>query len=262
MRSTRELYGVFSRNLRILASAHGSVAELCRALGVNRTQFNRYLSGQASPRPEVLLRICTYFETDARILLQPIEDLHPVQPPADRSEPFHAIFDYLYRGRELLELRSPPPMGIHRYWQRSSIDNNWVNSYTVRLFRRTGATLFRAIEDRGRDGTRDRPTQARRDVRGWMMDQDDGIIMQAFQPQGKRLSFGFLTYPPTTDKVIYPGLVMLSRPSTRQVSRLEHCALEILPQGEALFPVLRERGGRPLGDLPASLAKVLSGTIN
>lgn len=36
-------------NLRVLYSYHSSIAEVCRRLGVNRSQFNRYLSGQTQP---------------------------------------------------------------------------------------------------------------------------------------------------------------------------------------------------------------------
>ena len=109
MSSTRELYGIFADNLRLLTQGQRSVSELCRELGVNRTQFNRYLSGQASPRPEVLQRICSHFGVDGRILLEPLHSLHDTR--AEQLQPFNAIFDYLYRGRELLALRSPPPEG-------------------------------------------------------------------------------------------------------------------------------------------------------
>ncbi|SMX42360.1 helix-turn-helix domain-containing protein [Actibacterium lipolyticum] len=69
------LRGVFGHNLRKLTSEHKSVAQLTRELGINRTQFNRYLSGEAFPRPDILHKICAYFERDARILLEPIEKL-------------------------------------------------------------------------------------------------------------------------------------------------------------------------------------------
>ena len=74
--SPREIYGVFSVNLQELISRKSvSVSQACRDLGINRTQFNRYLSGQASPRPDVLHKICAYFQTDARILLTPLAQI-------------------------------------------------------------------------------------------------------------------------------------------------------------------------------------------
>ncbi len=59
----------FGKNLRILISREPSVSQVCRNIGVNRTQFLRYLSGEAHPRPDVLQRICKHFGVDARILL-------------------------------------------------------------------------------------------------------------------------------------------------------------------------------------------------
>lgn len=36
-------------NLKALCSYHKSIAEVCRQLGMNRSQFNRYLSGETFP---------------------------------------------------------------------------------------------------------------------------------------------------------------------------------------------------------------------
>lgn len=66
---------VFGKNLRELSGQAQSVAQLCRDLQINRTQFNRYLSGEAFPRPDVLSIICEFFDVDARILLEPLSDL-------------------------------------------------------------------------------------------------------------------------------------------------------------------------------------------
>jgi len=74
--SPAELRAMFGRNLRLLCQPYASVSALCRELGINRTQFNRYLSGESFPRPDILQRICAYFKVYARILLLP---LHEVQ---------------------------------------------------------------------------------------------------------------------------------------------------------------------------------------
>jgi transcriptional regulator with XRE-family HTH domain len=71
----------FGKNLRILVSGEPSVSQVCRDIGVNRTQFLRYLSGEAHPRPDVLHRICKHFGVDARILLEPIETLREEDDP-------------------------------------------------------------------------------------------------------------------------------------------------------------------------------------
>ena len=52
-----EVRGIFGANLRHLSGRYPSIAGLCRELGINRTQYNRYLSGESFPRPDVLQRI-------------------------------------------------------------------------------------------------------------------------------------------------------------------------------------------------------------
>ena len=59
--SPTELRAIFGQNLRKLCQAYPSISAVCRALDTNRTQFNKYLSGDSFPRPDVLQKICTYF---------------------------------------------------------------------------------------------------------------------------------------------------------------------------------------------------------
>lgn len=48
-------------NLRRLCAMHGSIAAVCREMGVNRQQFDRYLSMDALPNRATTTRICQYF---------------------------------------------------------------------------------------------------------------------------------------------------------------------------------------------------------
>lgn len=75
IRTSTELRNMLGANLKQLARQYPSVSELCRQLGINRTQFNRYLSGESFPRPDVLDRICRFFNVDARILLKPLDEI-------------------------------------------------------------------------------------------------------------------------------------------------------------------------------------------
>jgi transcriptional regulator with XRE-family HTH domain len=51
----------FAENLRLLCSHYASVAEVCRRIGINRQQFNKYLSGASAPSLHTLRRICDFF---------------------------------------------------------------------------------------------------------------------------------------------------------------------------------------------------------
>ena len=52
----------FSRNLRSLCAETGSFARVCREIGINRQQFNRYINGHGMPSAHNLHRIARYFE--------------------------------------------------------------------------------------------------------------------------------------------------------------------------------------------------------
>jgi transcriptional regulator with XRE-family HTH domain len=54
----------FVENLKFLCAHFSSVAEICRGLGMNRQQFNKYLSGQSEPSLHNLKRITDFFGVD------------------------------------------------------------------------------------------------------------------------------------------------------------------------------------------------------
>ena len=50
-----------AKNLRELCSQQPSVSKICRDIGLNRQQFDRYLKGRAMPSAHNMRRICDYF---------------------------------------------------------------------------------------------------------------------------------------------------------------------------------------------------------
>lgn len=61
----------FSLNLRSLCAERGSIAQVCREIGINRQQFNRYLSGQGLPAAHNMRRIAKYFGLNESDLFKP-----------------------------------------------------------------------------------------------------------------------------------------------------------------------------------------------
>lgn len=52
----------FSANLRSLCAEHGNISQICRDIGVNRQQFNRYLNGASLPSAHNMRRIARHFD--------------------------------------------------------------------------------------------------------------------------------------------------------------------------------------------------------
>lgn len=73
----------FPANLRLLCSERPSISQVCREIGVNRQQFNSYLSGRSRPSNHNLLKICRYFDVSATDLERPAADFaRDREPPA------------------------------------------------------------------------------------------------------------------------------------------------------------------------------------
>lgn len=51
----------FADNLRLLCGYYRSIAEVCRLMSINRSQFNKYLSGSTLPSKFILRTICDFF---------------------------------------------------------------------------------------------------------------------------------------------------------------------------------------------------------
>ena len=61
----------FSKNLRLLSNHYKSVAELCRKLEINRSQFSQYLNDTTYPSRHTLAKICTFFGVEEYEILLP-----------------------------------------------------------------------------------------------------------------------------------------------------------------------------------------------
>ncbi|QGZ28940.1 helix-turn-helix domain-containing protein [Stutzerimonas stutzeri] len=67
------MYDHLGANLKLLCSHYRSIAEVCRKLGINRAQFNKYLNGQSRPTAHNLKRICDFFGVEGYELGLPSE---------------------------------------------------------------------------------------------------------------------------------------------------------------------------------------------
>ncbi len=88
----------FSNNLKLLCSHFGSISDVCRRIGINRTQFNKYLSGQIVPSARNLKRICDFFGVEDHEILGPNEEFRKIiaaSGSVDRAEQRDSFFSKL-----------------------------------------------------------------------------------------------------------------------------------------------------------------------
>lgn len=215
-----ELRAVFGRNLKNLSSSFSSVSALCRSLGINRTQYNRYLTGESFPRPEILYRICAFFDVDARILLSPLDELNRV-PGGVLAHPF--IAEWL--GTQAAQIPEDVfPSGFYRFSRRGFLDDRRFLQGLVLIHRSEDHTFLRGFEPREAMRQQGLPeTPARREFRGVVLRQDEGISILISRWGGKTGSFNFLSPVASYENNYWEGYVTRTvrwQPSGQRMTRM------------------------------------------
>ena len=248
MQSPAQLRAMFGANLRTLSSSYASISDLSRQLGINRTQFNRYLAGESFPRPDVLARICGFFKVDARVLLEPVDQIGSGQDPI--ANPF--LRDYL--GPAARDV--PPeqfPNGFYRFSRRSFVNNEVFVVGLVHIHRDGANTFLRGFEAKAAMRIQHLPTDAAaREFRGIVMRQEDGISIIASRNNAMTSSFNYLTRTASFENNFWIGYVTRTVPDSAGGLRATRLVYEFL--GKKLSPALaaaRKTGFCSETELPA-----------
>ncbi|WP_321185920.1 helix-turn-helix domain-containing protein [Pseudooceanicola sediminis] len=199
-----EIRNIFGANLRQLSARYPSIAGLCRDLGINRTQFNRYLSGESFPRPDVLHRICQFFGTDARILLEPVDSVKPVSRDLLNHPEISS-----FMGQSATNFdESLLPSGFYRFTRQSFIDNTKAILGLVLVYRTDGFAFVRGFEAREAMRQQGLPEDGtNREFRGIFLAQEDGVAALIARRGAVTCSFNFLSKVATFDNNFWEGYV-------------------------------------------------------
>lgn len=101
--------------MALLCSYHFSIAEVCRKLGINRQQFNKYLAGASHPSRRNMRRICDFFGvSESELLMEP--------------QQFENIVSLKRKPMEQEEL-SKPLRHLDRLYQHSQRLDKYVGYY-------------------------------------------------------------------------------------------------------------------------------------
>ena len=251
-----ELRGIFGANLRQLAHRYPSIAGLCRQLGINRTQFNRYLSGESFPRPDVLHRICVFFDVDARILLEPVNRIQPAS-----AELFNhpEIADFLGNGSVNVDAEEFPS-GFYRFSRPSFVDDALFVIGLVYVFRKDGFSFIRGYEPREAMVQQGLTTDASsREFRGILVRQEQGIAALIARHKALTCSFNFLSRVSSYENNFWEGYAtrtVRESHSGRRAARMvyEHIQSNVA----AIFQTARSGGLKRREELHPFHAKLLN----
>lgn len=202
-RSPADLRNMFGANLRQLARQYRSISELSRQLGINRTQFNRYLSGESFPRPDILDRICRFFDVDARILLDPVETLSKAGQVVNGA----FLADFLGHGVQQLT-EEFFPSGFYRFTRRSFINEEKFVIGLVYVFRAGGVTYIKGFEAKEAMLSQGLPASPGvREFRGYISGHEDGVAFVIARRKAMTYSFNYLARVASLQNNFWSGYV-------------------------------------------------------
>ncbi|MDK1387100.1 helix-turn-helix transcriptional regulator [Sinorhizobium sp. 8-89] len=138
-----ELADTFVINLRFACATRRSISQICREIGINRQQFNRYISGEARPSAHNVARIAAFFGLSAQdFSLSPkLFEARMTRPGRDRSE-----------ARLLFEGFPGDISALRRhigYYQTYHISPSWpglVVCSCARIYEDSGSIRVKSIE--------------------------------------------------------------------------------------------------------------------
>lgn len=228
-RSPAELRNMFGANLRRLSKQYPSISELARRLGINRTQFNRYLSGESFPRPDVLERICSFFDVDARILLEPVENL--TNKGQVLSGPELAEF----AGKGVINLPEETfPSGFYRFSRRSFLNADKFIVGLVYVYRSGETAFVKGFEAKEAMRQQGLPTtSSAREFRGYVSRQEDGVAMVISRRNAMTCSFNYLARVASFENNFWVGYASRTVRESVTGTRVTRMVYEYLGQDRA-----------------------------
>lgn len=141
-----------SRNLLYLCAFYPSISEVCRQIGINRQQFNKYTSGAVVPSFFVARRIADFFGLEVEEIFLPHEELRatfraPPEKPRTTSMPEGNLHPDIL-GMFSQELSEPLDRYVgyyYRYYYAYDLSGRVVRSL-FRLSQSEGYYVTRHIE--------------------------------------------------------------------------------------------------------------------
>ncbi len=262
---------VFGQNLRLLTTQRGSIASVSAELHISRVQFQRFLKGEAFPKPQVLNRICLYFGVDARILLTPLQEIMAAQPanasavPNDLHPDLAHLMAWATRGQGYALTQDYLEDGLYRYWVADGVKPDTYHCMHVQFGSRAGragpflqgARSWRGYFHRGHFGG---AAVSRREVRGMALRVPDGIICLLFNPTPiLRITMMHIAPNPVVADGSFVGFTAWGRAEITSYGRVARCYVQrVLPTAQNILACARMQPTVSGADLPPVLKDYLA----
>ena len=140
MDATRQ---IFAANLQQACRTRPSISQICREIGINRQQFNRYINGQTLPSAHNRLRIARIFAIEPEDFELPCEEFRRcLAPQIKHSERSDVLFDAYPGDMSMMERY----LGFYQTYHLSMSWPGKVVCACAHLKERDGRVVVRTLE--------------------------------------------------------------------------------------------------------------------
>ena len=245
----------FGKNLRLLCANHPSVSEVCTQLNINRAQFNRYLNGESYPRPDTLTKICRFFNTDARILTDPLECIKS-QSRDILTHPEISEFSGLDKTRVS---ETELPSGLYRLSRKSFLFPERFITSLLYIYRKDGWTFLKGSEapqSLKAQGLSMAPEV--RQFKGHVQKIEDGIVAMVSRRNAMTFTFNFISPVASFDRCFWQGYSTRTVNEAINNTRVTRIVYEYLGTStKQIFATARGVGFCEFDDLPSYHQRLL-----
>ncbi|MEM7319864.1 MAG: XRE family transcriptional regulator, partial [Pseudomonadota bacterium] len=189
--------------------------------------------------PDVLDRICNFFDVDARILLEPVGNI-PTKGQLLTGPQLHEFF---YPSVDSLS-ESDFPSGIYRFSRRSFLEKSKFVVGLVCVYRRNGFTYVRGYEAKEAILQQGLPADPKsREFRGYVSRQDEGVAMVISRRNAKTCSFNYLSRIASFENNFWVGYVTRTVRESSNATRATRMVYEHLGSSIANIVALARQSG-------------------
>jgi hypothetical protein len=264
--SPSEVRRIFPENLKTLVSTKGSVTSVSKDLGIHRSQFNRFIVGDSFPKPDILYKICQYFQTDARILLEPLDVIKADNELSNepRLLSFHPeLSDYMQVGDTSADTNIMPT-GFYKFTRGSFIQPHRLQTGLIYVYEKGGVKFSKGYTPRALTRMLGMNPNSRidREFKGAVFGTDRGAVSMSAHHNSKSCSFTYLDICTFVEKTFLVGYCARTMPDTNSYSSIRKVVYEkISDDFKTARGILRSTGFTDLDDIPRVLHPFLLGTV-
>ncbi len=239
VRGNPSVLPVFGRNLRMLTSLRGTQTRISKELDIGRVQFRRYLFSESFPKPNILKKICDYFNVDARILTEPLterlmQDMRACRKPHDQfsqRRSWISGLDFAAPDHDYFQDFRWLQNGLYVAWHRSLMQHDVVARVLIRVFEQDGTKVFRGYMPKF-SCPKDTPAKER-EFRGTCLSLKTGYAFLTFYAKPSEMfatSFVAPVHLPGRHGEVLGGFWAAHRPEVSEIPRLTRLIVEPLRQ--------------------------------